>query len=153
MNPLVDILQGIDAMKFIHLFTISLCWVQTATALQARTFGGCQSKKLRKRDGICFTHTAQVGDTCASLAESHSISVSDIETWNTGSWGWSGCAKMMPGDFVCLSSGGSSNAKGSSECCLWSTDPWGNAADSLFRSCIRQALSGWSMCQYPCLFG
>ena len=44
-------------------------------------------------------------ETCAKIAESYSVSVSDIETWNTGSWGWSGCSNIAQGDFVCLSSG------------------------------------------------
>lgn len=99
-------------MKLICLVTVCLFWLQTATALSERTFGGYQGNEHTKRDapvaggdGICFTYTVQWEDSCAKIAESHSVSVSDIELWNTGSWGWSGCANIAQGDFVCLSSG------------------------------------------------
>lgn len=110
MNPLGDIFEDIDVMKLIHILSVSLCWVHAATAL----FGGYQARNYKKRnapvpvpgaDGICFTHAVQWGENCANLAESNSITVSDIETWNTRSWGWRGCSKVMVGDFVCLSSG------------------------------------------------
>ncbi|KAJ5494415.1 Peptidoglycan-binding Lysin subgroup [Penicillium fimorum] len=56
-------------------------------------------------DGICHTYTIQSGETCAMLAERYQITTSNIETWNTGAWDWSGCANVKQGDFVCLTSG------------------------------------------------
>jgi hypothetical protein len=101
-------------MKFIHLIAVSsqfLFSVTTASVLGS--FAVSRQSGLGRRDaapvpgadGVCFTYTVQEGDTCDKVAESHSVSTSDIETWNTGSWGWRGCTKIMQGDFVCLSSG------------------------------------------------
>lgn len=90
-------------MNSIRLFSVFLFWLQTVTAsTEPHTKRGAP---VAGADGICFTYTVQWGENCAKIAESHSVSVSDIEVWNTGSWGWSGCPNIAQGDFVCLSSG------------------------------------------------
>lgn len=56
--------------------------------------------------GICYTYTIQGGDTCASIAEAHGITVADIETYNANTWAWYGCkGDWYQGSFICLSSG------------------------------------------------
>jgi hypothetical protein len=101
-------------MRFIHLVAVfPLFLYQAATALTESGFAVSQEYGLEKRgpapaagaDGVCFVYTVQQGDTCANVAESHSVSTSDIDRWNTGSWSWRGCTNIMQGDFVCLSSG------------------------------------------------
>lgn len=105
--------KSTNAMKTIHFVAFSFFWtITTATTLSDYTWG-LWTRGHSKRDapvpdtsGICFRHTTQYGDTCAKIAEKYSVSVSDIEKWNTGSWGWTDCPNIMPGDFVCVSSGG-----------------------------------------------
>ncbi|KAJ5366506.1 hypothetical protein N7541_000447 [Penicillium brevicompactum] len=103
-----------NTMNFIQIFAISLFWNHvTALSSSEGYLWGSLRKALQKRnapvasaDGICFTHTLQRGENCAILASTYSVSVADIEIWNTGSWGWKGCPEIMPGDFICVSSGG-----------------------------------------------
>ncbi|KAJ6190484.1 hypothetical protein N7519_000505 [Penicillium mononematosum] len=98
-------------MNFIHIL-LSLLFAHVATAQSGHGIGNSHGHSVDKRgafapsgDGVCYTYTIQPGDTCAKLAERYKITTSDIETWNTGSWGWSGCANVTQGNFVCLSSG------------------------------------------------
>lgn len=100
-----------STMNSIHIL-LSLLFVHIATAQSGHGFGDSHGHSLKKRgafapggDGICYTYTIQEGDTCAKLAEYYKITTKNIETWNVGSWGWPGCAKIKQGDFVCLSSG------------------------------------------------
>ncbi|CRL19484.1 Chitin-binding, type 1 [Penicillium camemberti] len=101
----------LNAMNSIHIL-LSLLLVRIATAQSGHGFGGSHGHSLNKRsplapggDGICYTYIIQEHDTCARLAERYQITTSNIETWNVGSWGWPGCARLKQGDFVCLSSG------------------------------------------------
>ncbi|KGO78087.1 Peptidoglycan-binding Lysin subgroup [Penicillium italicum] len=98
-------------MVFIHIL-LSVLFSHIATAQYGHGFGDSHGHSLSKRapsgpsgDGICHTYIIQEGDTCVKLAERYQLTTSNIETWNAGSWGWSGCAKIKQGDFVCLSSG------------------------------------------------
>lgn len=56
-------------------------------------------------DGYCYEHLVQNGDTCASIAANYSITVADIEKYNTDTWGWMGCTDLLAGYLICLSSG------------------------------------------------
>ncbi|KAJ5517072.1 hypothetical protein N7527_008632 [Penicillium freii] len=101
----------LNAMNFIHIL-LSLLLVHVATAQPGHSFGDSHGHFLSKRspsapggDGICHTYIIQEHDTCASLAERYKVTTSNIETWNVGSWGWPGCARLKQGDFACLSSG------------------------------------------------
>ncbi|CAI7611003.1 unnamed protein product [Penicillium glandicola] len=98
-------------MNSIHIL-LSLLLVHIAAAQPKHIFGDFHGHSLKERgtvgpgsDGICYTYTIQQGDNCAKLAERYQITTSNIETWNTGAWGWSGCANVKQGDFVCLSTG------------------------------------------------
>lgn len=101
----------LNAMNSVHIL-LSLFLVHLATAQSGHGFGDSHGHSLNKRsplapgaDGICYTYIIQEHDTCARLAERYQITTSNIETWNVGSWGWPGCARLKQGDFVCLSSG------------------------------------------------
>lgn len=54
---------------------------------------------------MCFAYTVQSGDTCFTLAESHQMTVADIEARNTRTWGWTGCNNLLLGANICLSTG------------------------------------------------
>ncbi|KAJ5827353.1 Peptidoglycan-binding Lysin subgroup [Penicillium robsamsonii] len=97
-------------MISIHIL-LSLLLVHIAAAQSGHAVNS-HGHSLTKRaeftpgpNGICYTYTIQSGETCAKLAERYQITTSNIETWNTGAWAWSGCANVKQGDFVCLSSG------------------------------------------------
>ncbi|OQE37807.1 hypothetical protein PENCOP_c009G01999 [Penicillium coprophilum] len=91
---------------------LSLLFVPIAVAYSGHAAGNSHDHTLTKRtafapggDGACHAYTIQNGESCAKLAERYRITTSNIETWNNGAWGWSGCANIKQGDFVCLSSG------------------------------------------------
>ncbi|KGO36402.1 Peptidoglycan-binding Lysin subgroup [Penicillium expansum] len=54
---------------------------------------------------ICSKYVVQAGETCSAIAQAHSITTADIETYNAQSWAWTGCGQISQGDFICLSSG------------------------------------------------
>lgn len=58
-------------------------------------------------DGSCHSYIVQPGDSCSTIAASHSISMADIEEYNSNTWGWMGCQKQnfKAGQKICLSSG------------------------------------------------
>ncbi|KAJ6091908.1 hypothetical protein N7467_003877 [Penicillium canescens] len=104
----------IDAMKLIHLSGfLTLLFISRAVALPESGNDSVLSKSLHERDaalkatpdGICHAYTLQAGETCAALVTRYGITTANIETWNTGAWGWTGCNKVKQGDFICLSSG------------------------------------------------
>lgn len=101
-------------MKLIHLSSfLTLLFISGAVALLESGNDIVLSKSHRKRDaalkatpdGICHAYNLQAGETCATLAIRYGITTANIETWNTGAWGWTGCNGVKQGDFICLSSG------------------------------------------------
>ncbi|KAH8882398.1 glycoside hydrolase, partial [Thozetella sp. PMI_491] len=56
-------------------------------------------------NGDCATYTVQAGDFCSKIAASNFIAVSDIESFNTQTWGWQGCSNVQLGQIICLSTG------------------------------------------------
>lgn len=52
-------------------------------------------------DGTCYTYSVQSGDTCSALAGAYSITVDDIEDWNTDTWGFAGCSDLQIGQAIC----------------------------------------------------
>ncbi|KAJ5970828.1 uncharacterized protein N7479_000746 [Penicillium vulpinum] len=56
-------------------------------------------------DGICYKYVVQAGETCSTIAQAHSITTADIETYNARSWAWSECGQIPQGTFICLSAG------------------------------------------------
>ncbi|KAL2256898.1 hypothetical protein VTK26DRAFT_958 [Humicola hyalothermophila] len=57
-------------------------------------------------DGTCYKHLVQTGNTCASLAAEHGITVDDIEEFNKGdTWDWYDCDTLLKDVYICLSEG------------------------------------------------
>ncbi|KAJ9485596.1 hypothetical protein VN97_g7750 [Penicillium thymicola] len=55
--------------------------------------------------GICYKYAVQAGETCSAIAQAHSITTANIETYNARSWAWPGCGQISQGSFICLSPG------------------------------------------------
>lgn len=57
-------------------------------------------------NGTCYTYVVAHGDTCFSLAGSHgSLTVDDINDYNSNTWGWYGCDDLQAKQAICLSKG------------------------------------------------
>ncbi|KAH8882896.1 glycoside hydrolase, partial [Thozetella sp. PMI_491] len=56
-------------------------------------------------DGSCAVYTTVAGDSCWSIAASHSLTPDDLESFNKLTWGWSGCGNLWVGVNMCLSTG------------------------------------------------
>jgi hypothetical protein len=56
-------------------------------------------------DGSCATYTVQPGDFCSLIASKNTVTIDDIENFNTETWGWQGCGDVQLGQVICLSSG------------------------------------------------
>ncbi|KAJ7475694.1 hypothetical protein FB451DRAFT_253362 [Mycena latifolia] len=56
-------------------------------------------------DGSCAAYTVVANDTCSSLASKFSITTANIESWNTNTWKWKGCAGLQIGENICVSTG------------------------------------------------
>ncbi|KAF7337318.1 Glycoside hydrolase family 18 protein [Mycena sanguinolenta] len=59
---------------------------------------------VENADGSCANYTVVSGDTCNAIALSNDITVDDLETWNTDTWGWEGCDDLQLIN-ICLSTG------------------------------------------------
>ncbi|OJJ96383.1 glycoside hydrolase family 18 protein, partial [Aspergillus aculeatus ATCC 16872] len=56
-------------------------------------------------NGTCYTYYVQWGDSCSALAAAYSMTVDDIESFNSETWGWYGCNDLQAGQSMCLSNG------------------------------------------------
>ncbi|KAK3331756.1 killer toxin alpha/beta [Cercophora scortea] len=57
-------------------------------------------------DGSCASYTVAVGEWCDKIAATVMRTVADLETYNKGTtWGWSGCALLLPNTRICISPG------------------------------------------------
>lgn len=56
-------------------------------------------------DGSCATYTVHEDENCAGIAAANSITVDDIEDFNSDTWGWNGCSNLWAKSIICLSSG------------------------------------------------
>lgn len=58
-------------------------------------------------DGSCCSYTVQPEDSCSQIAASHSLLETDIEEYNSHTWGWMGCQNqnLQAGQNICLSPG------------------------------------------------
>ncbi|KAF2664834.1 glycoside hydrolase family 18 protein [Microthyrium microscopicum] len=56
-------------------------------------------------DGSCATYTVQSGDYCAGIAAANSITVDQLNDFNSKTWSWNGCSSLYAGIIICLSSG------------------------------------------------
>ncbi|KAJ5116978.1 hypothetical protein N7456_001326 [Penicillium angulare] len=58
-------------------------------------------------NGTCYTYTVVADDTCSALSAEYDITATEIEDWNTDTWGWFGCGDLQIGSYICLSNGSS----------------------------------------------
>ncbi|SPQ21569.1 e2cb8c7a-6b71-4cba-a482-675fd0a9b2df [Thermothielavioides terrestris] len=56
-------------------------------------------------DGSCATYTVAPGDTCAGIAAANSLTVDELDAFNSQTWGWMGCPTLWSNAIICLSSG------------------------------------------------
>lgn len=56
-------------------------------------------------DGSCYSYLVVTGDSCSALAATYDITLDDLESWNSNTWGWTGCSDLLVGYNICLSSG------------------------------------------------
>ncbi|KAI9651823.1 MAG: hypothetical protein M1829_002136, partial [Trizodia sp. TS-e1964] len=56
-------------------------------------------------NGTCATYFVIAGDYCSKIAATYSISLDQLTSFNTKTWGWMGCADLQAGSTICLSSG------------------------------------------------
>ncbi|KAJ6108663.1 Peptidoglycan-binding Lysin subgroup [Penicillium sp. IBT 18751x] len=95
-----------------------LLWINTASALIEDAYAPTSifpwllnsrtpNSPLLKADsyGVCYIYAVQATDTCQSIARTHDVTVSDIKSWNSQTYGWKGCDYMQQGDLICLSTG------------------------------------------------
>lgn len=51
-------------------------------------------------DGSCATYTVQPGDFCSLIASKNTITIDDIENFNTETGGWQGCGDVQLGQVI-----------------------------------------------------
>lgn len=56
-------------------------------------------------NGTCYTYDVQSGDTCSAIAAKYTLTVDDIDNFNSQTWGWYGCDDLQAGASICLSNG------------------------------------------------
>jgi hypothetical protein len=59
----------------------------------------------QNKDGSCYVYTAQSGDNCNLIALNNGLTVSQIESFNSATWGWNTCPRLQAGFKMCLSTG------------------------------------------------
>lgn len=102
---------------FFYILSV-LLWTTTVSAMieevyaPSRSFLGSLISRTTsdlplKADGngICYSYAVQATDTCQSIAHAYDITVANIQSWNSPTYGWKGCDYMQQGDLICLSTG------------------------------------------------
>ncbi|KAJ7278491.1 glycoside hydrolase superfamily [Mycena rebaudengoi] len=56
-------------------------------------------------DGSCATYKIKVNDSCSAIAAANSITVKQLESFNTQTYKWKGCAGLGIDRLICLSPG------------------------------------------------
>ena len=56
-------------------------------------------------DGVCATYLVQPGDYCSLIAAKYSLTLAELESYNTDTWAWSGCSLLFADAIICLSTG------------------------------------------------
>ena len=56
-------------------------------------------------DGSCASYDVKTDDSCAAIAAAHSLTVTQLTSFNSQTWGWNGCTNLWVGVRLCLSSG------------------------------------------------
>ncbi|EZF93825.1 hypothetical protein H113_05483 [Trichophyton rubrum MR1459] len=97
-------IRGSDFLKFNSM--TNLCSTLMPKQWVCCSEGTLPDKRPKPQpDGTCATHTVVVGDGCFAIADNYGITVDDIDKLNRGTWGWSGCNRLQPGQVICLSKG------------------------------------------------
>lgn len=55
--------------------------------------------------GNCFSYLVVSGDSCSEIAATNSLTIAQLESFNTNVWGWNGCADLLAEYNICLSTG------------------------------------------------
>ncbi|KAJ5567743.1 Rhomboid protein 2 [Penicillium sp. DV-2018c] len=101
-------LIGSEKMAIFQLDFLTL-WLLTTTTthftLTTANPNPNPNPPTQSPNGYCSSYIIQGYDTCASIAQAHSITEADIESFNTNTWAWIGCNHLYQGDFICLSPG------------------------------------------------
>ncbi|KAJ5364252.1 class V chitinase-like protein, partial [Penicillium cataractarum] len=63
------------------------------------------SYSQQSNGAVCNTYTVKSGDYCDSIISKYAISVTELESYNSRTWGWSGCNALQSGRLICVSSG------------------------------------------------
>lgn len=56
-------------------------------------------------NGTCASYTVIQNDSCSSIGANNGLTNTQIENFNTQTWGWLGCADLQLGMNICLSTG------------------------------------------------
>lgn len=56
-------------------------------------------------NGTCYVYITQAGDSCSAVAAAHQTTVDNITSFNSQTWGWSGCSGLQVEQRICLSEG------------------------------------------------
>ncbi|KAF8631388.1 hypothetical protein AX15_002419 [Amanita polypyramis BW_CC] len=56
-------------------------------------------------NGTCYEYLVASGDTCSSIGLEFDITTTQIESFNTNTYKWMGCAKLQVGQVMCVSTG------------------------------------------------
>ncbi|KAF2826309.1 glycoside hydrolase [Ophiobolus disseminans] len=56
-------------------------------------------------DGSCATYQIVDKDVCYDIAKKNRLTTTQIDGFNTKTWGWAGCGQIQPGQKICLSTG------------------------------------------------
>ncbi|KAJ5628529.1 hypothetical protein N7490_010757, partial [Penicillium lividum] len=83
----------------------SLCSSMTTGTPVCCSFGTLNFPPVEESDGLCYTYTVQVNDTCKLIADGYQITVDELKTYNDDTYGWGECGELNEGAFICLSSG------------------------------------------------
>ncbi|KAL0952376.1 hypothetical protein HGRIS_006653 [Hohenbuehelia grisea] len=56
-------------------------------------------------NGTCAEYTTVSGDSCSAIATKFSVTIAQLETWNTNTFKWKGCSALQVGFTMCVSTG------------------------------------------------
>ncbi|KAJ8519521.1 hypothetical protein ONZ45_g3508 [Pleurotus djamor] len=70
------------------------------------TSGTLPSKRPSQNpDGSCFAVDIVEGSDCHQFSVRYDVTASEIDSWNSQTWRWTGCGGLQPGMRICMSSG------------------------------------------------
>ncbi len=96
---------GVTAVNFYQYNPSPTLCSTLAVGQKVRCTAGGLPVPSQNEDGSCASYTVVAGDTCSVIALSNSITVANLEEWNTKTWGWAGCGFLQRSQTICLSTG------------------------------------------------